>query len=166
MDPILSRRSIRRYTNQPLSDEELTKLLTAAMVAPSAGDERPWHFVVVRDLETRRRVSEFHPYCRMLTEAALGILVCGDERLEKHRGYWVQDCSAATENILIEAVQLGLGAVWLGIYPIAERVEGCRRLMKIPEQVTPFALIAVGHAAEHKPPADRYDESRVHHDLW
>jgi nitroreductase len=102
----------------------------------------------------------------MVPNAPVAVLVCGDETLQKARGFWVQDCAAATENILIEAQQLGLGAVWLGIYPIEGRVEGPRRLLGIPDYVVPFALVALGHPAEYTKAVRRYDASRVHVDQW
>lgn len=166
MDPVLERRSIRKYTGEPVTEGEVRRLLEAGMAAPSAGDERPWHFVVIRERALREQVPSFHPYAQMVAEAPVAVLVCGEQGLEKHKGYWVQDCSAATENILIEAVELGLGAVWLGIHPVADREAGCRRLLGIPDDVTPFALIAVGRPAERKEPARRYSERRVHRDRW
>jgi nitroreductase len=166
MDPVLSRRSIRAYRGQPVSDEMVHTLLKAAMVAPSAGDERPWHFVVINDQRIREKIPEIHRFAPMAPNAPVAILVCGDDNLQKHHGFWVQDCAAATENILIEAQQLGLGAVWLGVYPVEGRVQGFRRLLNIPEHVIPFALVLVGYPAEHKKPADRYDESRVHANCW
>lgn len=166
MDPVLSRRSVREYTAQPVSDEMLHTLLKAAMVAPSAGDERPWHFVVIDDRRIKEKIPEIHRFAHMAPNAPLALLVCGDENLQKHHGFWVQDCAAATENILIEAQQLGLGAVWLGVYPVEGRVQGFRRLLDIPERVIPFALVLVGYSAEHKNPANRYDESRVHLNCW
>jgi nitroreductase len=162
----MARRSIRAYTDEPVTDDQVRRLLEAAMAAPSAGNEQPWHFVVVRDAKLREQVPTIHPYSAMVRQAPVAILVCGDPTLEKHKGYWVQDCSAATENILVEGVQLGLGAVWLGIHPVAERVEAFRRLFGLPEHVIPLALIAVGHPAEEKPPADRFDAARVHDDHW
>lgn len=166
MEAILSRRSIRRYTSEPVSDDLVEKLLRAAMSAPSAGNEQPWHFVVIRDRKTMEDIQGFHPYARMLREAPVAILVCGDSRLEKYEGFWVQDCSAATENVLIAANSMGLGAVWLGLYPIKERVDGMRKLLGIPEDVIPLSLVSVGHPSEKKPSADRYDGSRVYDGRW
>ncbi len=165
-DPVLSRRSIRKYTDQPVSDEQVERLLTAAMSAPSAGNEQPWQFVVIRDRATLDEIPTFHPFSRMLAEAPVAILVCGDLELETNKGYWIEDCSAATENILIEAQEMGLGTVWLGVYPRQERVDGLRQLLGVPEQVVPFALIPVGYPAEHKPPAQRYLAERVHRERW
>ncbi len=166
MNAILSRRSIRRYTDQPVSDETIKKLLEAAMSAPSAGNEQPWHFVVIREREILNEIPSFHSYSGMLRDAPVAILVCGDEEIQKYKGYWVQDCSAATQNILIAVQAKGLGGVWLGVYPVEERVAGLRKLLGIPENVIPFALISIGYPAEEKPPADRHDASRVHHDRW
>lgn len=96
----------------------------------------------------------------------MAILVCGDLQLEKIRGYWVQDCSAATENILIAANAKGLGAVWLGVYPIERRVTGIKKLLDLPENVIPFSIVSIGYPAVKKPPANRYDNSRIHYNRW
>lgn len=165
-DPILGRRSVRRYTAQGVEEKDVRTLLEAGMSAPSAGNERPWHFVVLRDRRTLESITEFHPYAQMLKECAGAILVCGDPSLEKYPGFWVQDCSAATENILIMAVKLGLGAVWLGIYPVEARVEGLRKLLGIPSEVVPFSLVPFGHPAEERKLIDRYDGERVHRERW
>ncbi len=141
-------------------------LLEAAMSAPSAGNEQPWHFVVVSDRGTLDAIPRIHPYAGMVAEAPVAVVVCCDVRLEKHNGFWVQDCSAAVQNILIAAWALGLGAVWCGIYPREERVAGFRELLGLPPEVIPLALIPVGWPAEEKPPAERFDERRVHYDRW
>jgi nitroreductase len=166
MDPVLSRRSVREYTDQPVSEETVRTLLRAAMAAPSAEDQRPWHFVVIRDHEIRAKIPQVHRFAHMISRAPVALLICGDETRQKQRGFWVQDCAAATENILIEAQQLGLGAVWLGVYPVEGRVQGFRRLLNIPDHVVPFALVVVGYPAKRKKPVDRYDASRVHQDSW
>ena len=166
-DPVLSRRSIRKYTDEPVGDDLVERLLRAAMAAPSAGNQQPWRFVVLRDRDAMRAITDFHPYARMLPTAPVAVLVCGDPSGVKWPQMWEQDCAAATENLLIEAVQLGLGAVWLGIHPLAVRVEGIRGLLGIPDHVMPFAIVPVGWPAERKEPAaDRYDEARVHRDRW
>jgi len=165
-DPVLTRRSIRKYTGEPVADESVERLLRAAMAAPSAGDQRPWQFVVVRDRAMLAAITEVHPYARMLPQAAVAIVVCGDTRLEKWPQFWEQDCAAATENTLVEAEALGLGAVWLGVHPVLERVDGLRRLLGVPEHVVPFAIVAVGHPARRKPPGERFDAARVHRERW
>ncbi|MEW6696430.1 MAG: nitroreductase family protein [Bacillota bacterium] len=166
MDLIMSRKSIRIYSSQPVADEVIKDLLKAAMSAPSAGNQQPWHFIVISDREILDAIPNFHPYSYMLGGAKVTILVCGDERLEIIKGYWVQDCSAATQNILIEAHAKGLGAVWLGIYPIKERIEGFRKLLNLPEQVVPLSLIPIGYPEEQVEVADQYKEDRVHYNRW
>ena len=165
-DPILRRRSIRTYTQEPVTEAQVEALLRAAMAAPSAGNQQPWRFVVIRDKRTLTAITEVHPYSKMLPGAPVAILVCGDPGAGKWPQYWEQDCAAATENVLIAAEQLGLGSVWLGVHPLAERVDGVRRLLGIPESIVPFALLPVGRPAERKEPADRYDAARVHHERW
>ena len=166
LEAVLSRRSIRKYTDQPVPDEVVKHLLEAAMSAPSANNKQPWHFVVIRDRGLLDAIPTFHPYSGMLKEAAVAILVCGDTRSQALEGYWVQDCSAATQNILIAINALGLGGVWLGIYPREERVEGFRKLVELPDCIMPLSLISIGHPAEKLPRSNRYDASRVHHNKW
>jgi nitroreductase len=165
-DPVLSRRSIRKYTADPVDDATVERLLRAAMAAPSAGNQQPWQFVVLRDREVLRAITGFHPYARMLPAAPVAILVCGDPASGKWPQLWEQDCSAATENLLIEAELLGLGAVWLGIHPLQERVQGMRALLGVPEAVVPFAIVPVGWPAERKDPSGRFDAARVHTERW
>jgi nitroreductase len=165
-DPILRRRSIRRYTDQPVTDELVEALLRAAMAAPSAGNQQPWQFVVIRERALLTAIHGVHPYSAMLPGAPVAILVCGEPGLCTWPQYWEQDCAAATENLLIAAEQLGLGSVWLGVHPLAERVEGVRSVLGMPPAIVPFALLPVGWPAERKAPADRYDETRVHRERW
>lgn len=166
MKAILARRSIRKYTSQPVSDEVVKELLTAAMCAPSAANRRPIHYVVIRDREILDSIPKHHPYSSMLKEASVAILVCGDLQLDKNTGFWVQDCAAATENILIAVQDKGLGAVWLGIHPVEERALAIQQLLGLPKDIIPLSLIPVGYPAEDKPAVDRYDESRVHFNRW
>lgn len=167
MESIIKRRSIRKYTNQPVSDTQIKTVLEAAMCAPSAGNEQPWHFVVVKDRQLLDEVPKYHPHASMIRQAPVAILVCGDMRLSKYDvDYWVQDCAAATENLLLAVTDLGLGAVWLGIYPRSERMSGMRKIFNIPDEVMPFALVPIGYPAEHKAPEDRYREDRIHRDRW
>ena len=167
MEALFSRRSIRKYTAEPVTEEVLREILEAAMSAPSAGNQQPWHFVIINDRKILDYIPSFHPHSQMLKEAPVAILVCGDLTLEKHIGYWVQDCSAATENLLLAIHAKGLGAVWLGIFPREERVEGLRKLLDIPDHVIPLSLIPVGYPAESKPPRpDRYNANKIHHNRW
>ncbi|AOR25148.1 nitroreductase family protein [Clostridium taeniosporum] len=166
MDAILNRKSIRKYKDIKVSDEIVEELLKAGMAAPSAGNEQPWEFIVLRDKEIMRKITEVHQYSKMLLDADVAIVVCGDESKEKFRDFWIQDCSAATENILIAAEDKGLGAVWLGVYPMADRVAPIKKLLNLPASVNPLSIIPVGYPAEQKEPGDRFNKTRVHYDRW
>lgn len=168
MEAMLSRRSIRRYLPDPVPDDAIRRVLEAGMAAPSAGDERPWHFVVIRDRERLATIPAFHSMSRFVPNASAAILVCADLALSKYpaAGYWVQDCSAATQNILLAAHATGLGAVWLGVYPERQRIEGFRALCRFPESVVPFSLVSLGFPAVRKEREDRFDPSRVHRERW
>jgi len=166
MQALLSRRSIRQYTDEPISESMREQLLRAAMQAPSANNEQPWHFIIVDERTLLDKLSEIHPYAKMLKQATLAILVCGDSTLEKSPGYWVVDCSAATENILLAAHALGLGAVWLGVYPREERMADMIRVFNLPDNIRPLSLISIGHPADTKAPADRYNPDRIRHNAW
>lgn len=167
MKEIFERRSIRKYTDAPVSDADIERLLRAAMQAPSAVNQQPWEFAVLKDKELMLKVLDFHPYSTPLKTADCAIVVCmkkaASPMLEPYR---MQDCAAATQNILLEAVHLGLGTVWMGVYPDETRVNGVRELLQAPEDITPFCIIAVGHPAEQPGPTDRYDAARVHINKW
>jgi len=161
---IFSRRSIRKYTAEPVVEEDIETLLEAAMAAPSASNRKPWHFIVVTERQALDNLAEEHPYGKMLFQAPLCIAVCGDPPISER--FWVQDCSAATENLLLAAAALGLGAVWLGVHPSEERVAAVREALSIPETIVPLNLISIGHPAENKEPRTQYDEARVHRGRW
>lgn len=168
IEAITTRRSIRAFADKPVPADVLELLLRAAMAAPSAFNEQPWHFVVVEDAEARERLSTISPFAGPMARAPLGIVVCGDTAQLKHPGtiYWVFDCVAALENLLIAANAMGLGAVWLGIQPWPERVLAVRDVVAIPEGVEPLGMVALGWPDETKPPGERYDEKRVHRETW
>jgi len=170
LQTILTRRSIRKYSDQPISEDHVQWMLRAGMSAPSAGNEQPWEFILITNHDKLKRVPEFHPYSKMLTGAALAILVVADPAKVKYEGemqqLWIQDCSAATQNILLAAHSLGLGAVWLGVYPDPSRQNGMRELLNIPEDMVPFSIISIGYPIEPKQAADRYDETRIHREIW
>lgn len=166
IETIMTRRSIRMYSDKIVDDQTVQILLKAGMQAPSACNEQPWHFIIIDEREILSDIPRFHPHSKMLRDAALAILVCGDISLEKSLDYINQDCAAATQNILLAAHGLGLGAVWLGIYPRKERVEGVRELLKLPESVIPISLISLGYPAEKPATVDRFQPERVYRNIW
>jgi nitroreductase len=163
IDIILSRRSIRRFTEEPITEAEIKTLLEAAMAAPSASNLKPWYFIVVTEREVLNKLAEAHPHAKMLNDASLCISICGDPEASR---YWVQDCSAATENLLLAVTALDLGAVWCGVHPRPERVKEISKILGIKGPIVPLNLIAVGHPAEEKEPRTQYDESRIHKEKW
>jgi nitroreductase len=166
LEAIRTRRSIRKYTDRPVEAEKVQILLEAAMLAPSAGNQQPWRFIVIDDKALLEKVPEINPNAPMAPKAPMAILVCGDLRLERFPGNWTADCSAAAENLLIAARALGLGAVWTGLYPEEDRVEGFRDLLGLPREVVPLALIPVGYPATESGPVNRFREDRVHKNGW
>ena len=162
---IMTRRSIRTWTAEPVSVEERRIIMAAAMNAPSASDARPWCFVEVDDRETIDAFTEMGG-TEMLAESTFMVMVCGDASKEIYPGFWPQDCSCAAQNMQLAAHDLGIGCVWIAIYPIDERVEICRKILDIPQSITPFALLAMGVPNEVLPPEERYDEARLHHNRW
>jgi nitroreductase len=166
IENLMTRRSIRRFTAASVSEEEVNVMLHAAMAAPSAGNAQPWHFICIRDREILAQLPDIQPHTRMMSAAQLAILVCADLTLEKHEGFWVQDCSAATMNILLSAHAQGLGAVWCGVHPRTAWSEGISRLLKLPHHVQPMSVVAIGRPSEEKEPADRFKSERIHIDRW
>ena len=166
MEAILTRRSVRSYKADQIPEALIKSLLDAAMSAPSAGNQQPWQFVLIDDRKMLLEITKVHPYASMLSHAPLAIVVCGDLSRERFKGYWVQDCSAATQNLLIAARAQGLGAVWLGVYPLSDRVGGIRRILGLPEDIVPLAVVSMGYPVVAQSPADRYEESRIHRNGW
>jgi nitroreductase len=136
------------------------------MHAPTARNIQPWHFIVVDERAVLDQLSEAHPYAKMLKQAGLAILVCGDRKLQENDGYIVQDCSAATQNILLAAHANGLGSVWLGMYPREERMKDVGKLLGIPGHILPVSLISIGYPNEQKEAPDRYKPDRVHYNKF
>lgn len=163
LETIFHRRSVRKYTDQPVELEKLDLLLKAGMAAPSAMNCRPWEFIVVTDPE---KLAQFRK--RLIfgdRNAPAAIVVCGNPSLSSNpaaRLFWVQDCSAAAENMLIAAVGLGLGTVWIGVHPVAGFVKTVREIMALPKKVTPLCIIYVGYPESEKPARTQYDEQRIH----
>jgi len=161
-----TRRSIRKYNEGKISEETISKILEAGMEAPSAINEQPWHFIVITDKEILNKIPEIHPHALMARQATIGIIVCCDLSLEKAKDMWVQDCSAATQNILLAVHALGLGAVWTGVYPRKERVDGFKEMFNLPKDIIPFLFIPIGYPAEKPFKADRFKKSRIHYNKW
>ncbi len=161
LDLIKKRRSIRAYTEEPVPEADVKALLEAAMAAPSAHNAQPWEFIVVRREDLRRQLAETHQWSDICSDAPVVFVVCGHERRSDH---WVEDTSAATENLLLAVAGVGLGAVWVGIYPRPQREAHVRKVLSIPDGMRVLCLVAVGHPAESKPPHTKYDESKVHYD--
>ena len=159
---IMTRTSIRKYTDQPVSKTDIETLLRAGMAAPTAVNRQPWHFVAVTDKAKLKELSGGRG--GMLEQCALAIVVCGNmEKTMQGKGqeFWIQDCSAATENILLAANALGLGAVWTGGYPMEERVASISKALKLPETIIPLCTIVIGHPAESPTPKDKWKPENI-----
>ena len=167
LEAIKTRRSIRQYKQEIISNDILKDLLTAGMSGPTAGN-KPWKFIVINDPEKIREVADADSGANLASNVPLAILVCGD--MEKYQDisqkYWVIDSSIAAQNILLAAQSKGLGAVWSGVYPTEERINGLKSLFELPENIKPLVLIVIGYPAEHLPVVDRYDASRVHYNTF
>lgn len=166
MQAIFNRASVRSFGERKVEPEKIEQLMRAAMAAPSACNQQPWEFVVVTDPAVLGRLAACSPYAGCIRQAPLGIAVCMRTEGLRAPDYAQIDASAATENILLEAVHLGLGAVWLGIAPGLERMEAVRQVIGAPETIQPFCLVACGYPGKPAAPADRYDPARVHFERW
>lgn len=167
MEIIFNRRSIRKYEDKPVENEKIEKLLRAAMQAPSAVNQQPWEFIIVKDKEKLKKLSEVSQYSKMVANSAVTIVLLSRTEGIKILPCVPQDMAAAAENILLEAVELELGAVWIGIAPIEERMNHVEDLFNLPESIEPFALIAVGYPDGQKNEfVDRFDATRLHYEDW
>jgi len=163
---IHSRKSVRHYIGRKATKEDLLTLVKAGMAAPTAVDRRPWAFVIITDKAKLEELEEGLPYARMLTKSGAGIVVCGVLEKALPREVWVQDCSAATENILLAAESMGLGAVWTGAYPSRERMDHIRKVLLIPDNIVPLNVIPIGYPAGDENPKDKFDPANVHWEKW
>ena len=166
LDTIYDRRSIRKYQEKPVEEKLLNEILKAGMYAPSAVNKQPWHFVVIKDKEVMKDIKNLHPYASSLQTAPVAIMVCGDTNLEFAQNFYLTDCAAVTENILLAAKWLGLDTCWMGIYPWEKTMKDFSDYFKLPENIKPYSLIAVGYGAETKSRPDRFDESKIHINKW
>jgi len=167
MEAIMTRRSIRAFKDTPVTEEQIKLLLAAAMNAPSAGDGRPWRFVVTTDRSKLDALAaEVDEGNAMFKQAQAAILICLDESLEGFQGFGPQDCSCAAQNLQLAAHDMGLGTVWIAIINVPPRVAGCCKVLGVPEPLIPFALFPLGVPREPLEAETRFDESRVHFEEW
>lgn len=169
LNTILKRTSIRSYENKPVEKEKIEKLLRAGMAAPTAMNKQPWHFVVVTDKGQLQKLSEANPYAAMAAKAPLAIVVCGDMNKAAEgnaREFWIQDCSAATENILLAATGMGLGAVWTGTYPSKERCADVAKVLGLPESLIPLNTIVIGYPDADVSPKDKWNTENISYNSY
>lgn len=166
---IHERKSVRQYTSEKPSPFQLETLLRAGMAAPTAKNSQPWEFVLINDQEILTQLANALPYAKMLTQVSAAIVVCGNLNLslgEAEDNYWVQDCSAATQNILLAAESIGLGAVWTGVHPRKEREEAVRKTLNMPAHLVPFNVIPVGYPVGKEKAKDKWKPERIHNNKW
>lgn len=166
---IMTRTSIRQFTDQPIPKDTLDLLAKAGMAAPTAVNTQPWKFVVINEKEVLDSLNQVHPHANLKTATA-AIVVCGDMNLmissEIPKEYWVQDCSAATENILLAAHGFGLGAVWCGVYPVEERINDVSKVLGLPKEIIPLNIITLGHPDEAPQPKNKFKQDNIHYNKW
>ena len=165
---IFNRKSVRSFTSEPVSEEHIEAMLKAAMAAPTAVNYQPWRFVVITDRVQLDAMADILPYAKMLRQAPLAIVVCGETTWfdGKENPFWQQDCSAATENLLLAAEALGLGAVWTGVYPDMQRAEPLGDFLGLPETVQPLCAVPIGHHDGTAKPRDKWKPENVHYGRW
>ncbi len=166
LEAITTRASIRKYTDQPLTEQEINTLLLAGFCAPSAMNKRPWHFLVVREKELLQNIGEHSIYGKMIPRSAACIVVCGDKERTTFPELLTDDCAAAIQNILLAAHGIGLGAVWCGLVKGQEFYQYVKEQLRLPEQIEPEGLIAIGHPAETRGHAERFEPDKIHYETW
>jgi nitroreductase len=164
LDYIFRRRSIRRYTDEIVTDQQIKYILEAAMAAPSSNNLKPWHFIVIQDRQKLNQIAEKHPHAKMLFQAPLAIVICGD--VVHSPKYWYQDCAAATENILLALPELGLGGVWIGYHPRSGADHVLEDVIPLPDNIRIFSLVAIGHPDEEKISRSQYEDAKIHYETW
>lgn len=168
METIYKRRSVRKYAETPVTDAQVKQIIRAGMAAPSAKNSQEWVFIVLREPEIYKTFSEVHVNAFAMKTAQAAILVCADLSKEQDpgQGWWIQDCSAAMENMLLEATDLGLGSLWLGVHPKPERIACLKEVCKLPEGIEPLGIVALGEPTKDRPAIDRYLEAQVFLDTY
>ncbi|MBQ3376324.1 MAG: nitroreductase family protein [Erysipelotrichaceae bacterium] len=165
MKEIFERTSVRQYTDEKVTDEQIEKLLKAAMAAPSAMNRQPWEFIVVQDPEMLQKLGSVTPYSTPVARSNCTIVTLADTGNSTSNIY-LHDLGAACENILLEAVHLGLGTVWMAVTPSKEREQAVRELLNIPENIVPFSMIAVGYPAGEVKPKDKFKLEKIHYEKY
>ncbi|WNY26848.1 nitroreductase family protein [Methanolapillus ohkumae] len=163
---LYTRRSVRKFQNKPVPMNLIEEAVKAAMFAPSAKNQQPWEFIIVDKREILDKIPSFSPYAVMVKGAPAGVLVCFNREYESAEGFFPQDLGAATQNLLLSLHANGIGAVWTGVYPREDRVNGFMDLFKLPPQVIPFAFVVIGYPESELPVADRFKKERVHYNKW
>lgn len=168
LNNILNRKSVRQYNEEQIEKEDLITILKAGMAAPSTCNFQPWNFIIIQNKNTLNDMADIHKYAKMFKNAKAGIIVTGDmqKTLKNSEDYWIEDCSAATENILLAIEALGLGGVWTGIYPSENRVNKLKNYFNLPKNIIPFNLIAIGHPKGKQNIKNKWDESKIHWEKW
>lgn len=170
MTNILQRKSVRSYTDRPVTKSQLDTLVRAAMAAPTGRDMRPWKFIIINDRQAMKSLADQLPYAKMLAEAQAAVVVCGDLSILDKEGKpstnWMFDCSAATENLLLQAEAMGLGAVWTAAYPYEERLTAVKQALQLPDHIVPLNVIPIGYPKGDTQPKDKYDANNIHYNAW
>lgn len=165
LNTILTRKSVREYTDKKIDPNLITIILKAAMSAPSAVNTQPWQFIVITEKEILEEIPNFSEYATMCRLAPLAILVCGDLEIA-YGEYWIQDCSAAMQNLLLACHEIGLGAVWTGAYPNKKKIEGFKNLLHLPKQIIPLGLAVIGYPKKKEIEKDNFKKEKIHYNHW
>lgn len=166
LEAIFTRRSIRKFTGEPITDQDLETVLRAGFQAPSAHNSQPWEFIIMKDKSNMERIAKVHTYAKMLPNAEACIIVCGDKNKQTMTGFLIEDCSAAIQNILLAAHGIGLGAVWCGLYPVTHLTKEVKRVCSLPNHIVPVGMVVLGHKGEERTQEDRYDIAKLHYEVW
>ncbi len=168
IDTIMTRTSVRKFSDRPVTEEQLNILLNAGMAAPSAVNRQPWAFVVIDNTEILHKIGKGLHFAKALYTAPLAITVCGNlkMKLPLYKDFWVQDCSAATQNILLAAKALGLGSLWIGVHPVENSLKKVSEILQLPPHIIPLNVIALGHSEDDHRPKDKFDPKKVKRNTW